>query len=228
MNMETPIVLAPPPGLKRVSHDLIGFDETKEQFEEAIAPSLRINDLLPGLNHYEPTALLLDINNLYRRADYNKFRIDYHRLKTIFDHRCDLRYCAGFSAVDRKNPDTTAWINYMYSQGYDMHVKDLKEYVDHRGNTISKGNMDMELAIEALSLSPGFGHVIIGTCDGDFVPLLKKLKEGRFRKVSVLGMTNQDRVGMNAGLIQTADYFYDLSCLKEFVELKDSKRVQRN
>lgn len=227
--METPIALAPPPKLKRdVSSDLIDYNDTKDRFEETIAPSLRINDLLPGLNHFEPTALLLDINNLYRRADYNKFRIDYNRLKTIFEHRCDLRYCAGFSAVDRKNPDTINWINYMNSQGYDMHVKDLKEYVDHRGNLIIKGNMDMELAVEAMSLSPAFSHVIIGTCDGDFVCLLKKLKEGYFRKVSVLGMTNQDRVGMNAELIKNADYFYDLARLKEFVELKDSKRVQRN
>lgn len=200
---------------------VIGAEKTRP-----LEVALEINEALPGLVRHEPTALLLDVNNLYKRANDNGFRIDYDRLKSIFEQRCDLRHCAAFSAVDRNNPSAGKWADYMVNKGYTLVVKDLKRYTNAKGEMVSKGNMDIEITIAALNLSEAFAHVIIGTCDGDFVPLLNELREGNFRKVSVLGITNSNWTGMSDTLIRSADYFYDLTAIKEHIEYTGGRHGQ--
>lgn len=188
-----------------------------------VGPELTINEALPGLVRGEPTALLLDVNNLFRVARKNDFRIDYVRLKSIFENRCDLRYCSAFSAVDRDDTGAVNWANYLADKGYTLVTKDLKRWYNDTGQLISKGNMDIEIAVAAMSLSPAFSHIVIGTCDGDFIPLIEKLREGSFRKVSVLGLRNKDWSGMSKSLVKSADNFYDLLDIKDYVSYKNSK-----
>lgn len=186
-----------------------------------LGPELQLNDLLPGLVNHEPTALLLDINNIYKRGVANNLRIDYGRLKSIFESRCDLRSCIAFSALDPNNRADYDWANYMVEQGYTLYTKDLKRYTDHEGKTVTKGNMDVEMTLYATKkLSTAFGHIIIGTCDGDFIPLVEDLKEGDFRKVSVLGMRNPNGTGMSETLVEVADNFYDMTRFADHIRYR--------
>lgn len=198
-------------------HQVYGDLKEQHEAEKIINNELIINDILPGLVRGEPTALLLDVNNLFKRARSNDFRIDYARLRSIFAHRCDLRYCAAFSSVAPHDRNATKWVSYMEYQGYSVITKDLYRYEDLAGNIITKGNMDIEMTIAAMKLNTAFAHVIIGTCDGDFSPLVTELRNDNFRKVSVLGLKDKDWSGMNDLLIRSADNFYDMSKLKEFI-----------
>ena len=193
---------------------------------QVVASALAINEALPNLITNEPTALLLDINNLYRRAAQNNFRIDYGKLKSLFEKRCDLRFCGAFSAVDRTNREAENWVKYMQGQDYVVVAKDLMRYTNDQGVLVSKGNMDIEIAIAALSLSPAFAHIVIGTCDGDFVPLIDKLREGHFRKVSVLGITNTDWSGMSDTLVRSADNFYDMAAIKDHISYSNTHHAR--
>ena len=185
---------------------------------QTVGSTLYLNESLPGLIKGEPTALLLDVNNLYKRAQANGFKIDYARLLSVFKNRCDVRYSAAYSAIDPDNTHTESWIKYMTNTGFEVITKDLKRYTDHTGSLITKGNMDVEITMGALDLDSGFGHIVIGSCDGDFVALLDRLREGKLRKVSVLGMSNEDGTGMSRSLIDAADHFYDLSGIKDFIK----------
>jgi uncharacterized LabA/DUF88 family protein len=200
------------------------FPDIKEQAhaEKVISNELIINDLLPGLVRGEATALLLDVNNLFKRAQANDFRIDYGRLMRIFGNRCDLRYCGAFSSVLAGDINATNWVSYMESQGYSVVTKDLYQYELANGAVISKGNMDVEMTIAAMKLNSAFAHVIIGTCDGDFSELIKELKTDNFRKVSVMGLKDKDWSGMSDMLIRSADNFYDMGKLKEFISYRRS------
>lgn len=191
---------------------------------QMMSSALIINDAFPNLNKHEGTALILDINNLYRRAADNNWTIDYSKLRNILMSRCDLRHFSAFSAIDRSDPGGQRWVSYMQRNGYFVSTKSLKRYTSRTsGELVAKGNMDIEITIAALSLSEAFAHVIIGTCDGDFVPLVEKLKEGHFRRVSVLGITNDNRTGMSDELVKTADNFYDLTQIKEFVSYRERR-----
>jgi uncharacterized LabA/DUF88 family protein len=202
-----------PPMVPSNMGDLSKFSD---QIQRVIPEELRISEAFPGLNLHEPTALLLDINNLYKTTQYNGFRIDFGRLKSIFEQRCDLRYCAAFSATD-PTTKSAQWVSYMENRGYDVITKPVKTFTNGSKVTV-KGNMDIELACEALTLSPAFTHVIIGTCDGDFIPLVKKLQEGHIRHVSVLGTTNEKNTNIDRNLIRQADFFYDLTKIQDIIQ----------
>lgn len=219
-----------PPRESQTPSPPIGFPDVSSIEPDAMRihmANVALNDKLPGLVQTESTAILLDINNLYKVADNNGWRIDYASLRSIFAKRCDLRHIAAFSATspasasNEEKAKSQRWLSFMRGKGYHLITKDLKRYTNKEGEIITKGNMDIEIAIEAMSLSDGFAHVILGTCDGDFIPLVEKLKEGHLRKVSVIGITSRDWTGMDQNLKAAADNFYDLSAIKDHVSLQD-------
>lgn len=209
--------------IHQVLSDMPGGISTKVDINTLVEDELNINEALPGLVRGEATALLLDINNLYKRSRSCGFRIDYGKLNMIFNNRCDLRHCAAFSAVDSQDRNAQSWVDYMNYNGYSVVTRELNRYTDQKtGQLITKGNMDIEMTIAAMKLSPAFGHVIIGSCDGDFIPLIEELREGNFRKVSVLGIKSDDASGMSESLIRSANHFYDLNEIKDFVSYHGS------
>jgi len=189
----------------------------------SISSELEINEELTGLLVNEPTALLIDINNFYRRAKDNGFKIDYLALKSIFESRCNLRYIGAFTAVDRQDPESIEWVNQMIDFGYDVVTKDLKRYSTPSGVS-TKGNMDVEIAVAAaLNVPSTYKHIILGTCDGDFVALVKTLREkDPERKVSVLGVKNVPYRGMSEDLVKAATHFYDIAAFLDHVTFKVS------
>lgn len=192
----------------------------------AVHQELLINNILPGLLTHEPTAMLLDINNLFRRADDRGFRIDYARLKTMLEQRCDLRYSAAFSAVDRNDPGADDWVNYMDKIGYDVIGRDLLQYTDQStGRRVSKGNMDVQFTIAAMKLPDTITHIILGTCDGDFTPLVKELQSNPSRRVSVLGVAGSNWAGMSRNLAKQADNFYNLSLIQEHIHYQGGRNA---
>lgn len=184
---------------------------------------LKINDAFPGLDRHEPTALLLDINNLFMRTKENGFGIDYAKLYSLFSTRCNLRLAMAFTAVDQRNPDAVNWVDYMRKKNYVVETKSLKRYTNGEGETRTKGNMDIEICLAAMDLSPSFGHIILGSCDGDFVPLVERLRIGGYRRVSVMGITNPNLTGMSRSLIDAADNFYDMALVKDLITYKDHR-----
>ena len=188
--------------------------------EPTFHDDLELNALLPGLVQGEPTALLLDTNNLFHSSKELGFRIDYAKLRNIFTNRCDLRACMAFSATDPNSADATKWVNFMTRSGYKLVTEPIKRHIDGRGRSVTKGNMDIPLTIAAMSLSPGFKHVIIGTCDGDFVPLVENLREGGMRTVSVLGMrAGSNNIAMSEALVESAKHFYNLYDMQKYISL---------
>jgi uncharacterized LabA/DUF88 family protein len=195
--------------------------------EEGLASlqeELFVNEQLPGLNLKEATALILDVNNLYKAARYHGFRIDYTKLRAMFDNRCNLRHCTAIGATNQNDPLSMDWVAYMKSAGYVLITKDLRIHTLMDGTTREKGNMDVEITIDAMGLSPAFTHIVLGTCDSDFIPLIKSLKNGKQRTVSVLGVSNNSQVSvMSSDLVKEADNFYDLSKLIDYISFEGSR-----
>lgn len=66
----------------------------------------------------------------------------------------------------------------------------------------AKGNMDIELAVDALTQSPNIDHYLLVTGDGDFIPLIRAL-QSQGKRVEVLALQN-----VAGDLQQQADYFH--------------------
>jgi uncharacterized LabA/DUF88 family protein len=207
------------------------LDETRELiFPESLDMEMMISEELPGLRMGEPTCIILDLNNLYKRARKNNFTIDYEKLYEILAKRCDLRYAAGFIATDMTENKNKRWVDWMQKAGYTMFVKDLKYHTAENGGTTTKGNMDVDITLEAKNLHTAFSHVILATCDGDFKPLVEDLQKGSFRKVSVLGINDETGRGTSRALVRSVidpenksarrGSFFNLEKLRRFIEMR--------
>jgi len=61
--------------------------------------------------------------------------------------------------------------------GYDLFLKPVKLYDQEDGNTKRKANCDVDMAFHLMKEKDNFGKVPILSGDGDFLPVLKHLKE---------------------------------------------------
>ena len=105
----------------------------------------------------EKIALFIDGANLYATAKSLGFDIDYKRLLQEFQSRGYLLRAFYYTAVieDQEYSSIRPLIDWLDYNGYTVVTKATKEFVDQTGRRKVKGNMDIELAVDAMELA---GH----------------------------------------------------------------------
>ena len=103
------------------------------------------------------------------------------------------------------------WLNY---NGFTMVTKPAKEYTDSMGRRKIKGNMDIELAVDAMGLAPHVDHIVIFSGDGDFRPLVESIQRQGVR-VSVVSTIRSHPPMISDDLRRQADNFIELEELKD-------------
>ncbi len=102
------------------------------------------------------------------------------------------------------------WLDY---NGYRVITKPTKEFTDASGRRKVKGNMDIELAVDALELAGTVDHFVLFSGDGDFRYLVEALQK-KGRKVSVASTVTTQPAMIADDLRRQADHFIELSKLK--------------
>ncbi|WP_185658112.1 MULTISPECIES: NYN domain-containing protein [unclassified Burkholderia] len=74
-------------------------------------------------------------------------------------------------------------------KGFRVTVKPLRHVADEDGTETVKSNSDLGMAVDALSESDRLDTVLVATCDGDFVEVVRALQKKGCR-VEVLGFDN--------------------------------------
>src|ERR687888_579390 len=99
-------------------------------------------------------ALFIDGANLYATAKTLGFDIDYKRLLNEFQSRGTLLRALYYTAIieDQEYSTVRPLIDWLDYNGYTVVTKGTKEFVDPAGRRRLKGNMDIELAIDAMEL----------------------------------------------------------------------------
>ena len=115
------------------------------------------------------------------------------------------------------------WLDY---NGYTMVTKPTKEFTDSLGRRKIKGNMDIELAIDAMEQSQVVDHLVIFSGDGDFTTLVEALQR-KGKKVSVVSTMSTQPPMIADDLRRQADHFIDLVTLKAEVGRDPSERPPR-
>ena len=166
----------------------------------------------------ERLALFIDGSNLYAASKALGFDIDYHKLRTEFMQRGKLLRAFYYTAVldnDEHSPirPLVDWLNY---NGYMMVTKPAKKYIDASGRQKVKGNMEIDLAVDALELAPFIDHIVLFSGDGDFRPLLAALQR-RGVRVSVVSTTRSNPPMIADELRRQADNFIELAELKNVI-----------
>ena len=166
----------------------------------------------------ERLALFIDGSNLYAAAKSLGFDIDYKLLRTEFMRRGKLLRAFYYTAVldnEEYSPirPLVDWLNY---NGFTMITKAAKEFTDSQGRRKVKGNMDIELTVNAMELAPLVDHIVLFSGDGDFRPLVESLQRQGVR-VSVVSTVRSQPPMIADELRRQADNFIELEGLRDVV-----------
>ncbi|AOF90621.1 NYN domain-containing protein [Sinorhizobium sp. RAC02] len=176
----------------------------------------------------EKIALFIDGANLYAASRTLGFDIDYRKLLKAFQKRGYLLRAYYYTALieDQEYSSIRPLIDWLDYNGYKVVTKPAKEFTDSLGRRKIKGNMDIELAIDAMEQSETVDHFVIFSGDGDFTSLVEALQR-RGRKVSVVSTMQTQPPMIADDLRRQADYFIDLGTLKAEIGRDPSERPQR-
>jgi len=173
-------------------------------------------------------ALFIDGANLYATTKTLGFDIDYKRLLKEFQSRGTLVRAFYYTALveDQEYSSIRPLIDWLDYNGYRVVTKPTKEFVDSAGRRKVKGNMDIELAIDALELSPYIDHMVLFSGDGDFRSLVEAMQR-RGVRVSVASTVTTQPPMVADELRRQADEFLDLSQLASKIGRDPVDRPQR-
>lgn len=176
----------------------------------------------------EKMALFIDGANLYATAKALGFDIDYKRLLGMFRAKGFLMRALYYTALaeDQEYSSIRPLVDWLDYNGYTMVTKPTKEYTDSFGRRKIKGNMDIELTVDAMRLSPSLDHVILFTGDGDFRALVAALQMNG-KRVSVVSTLQTQPAMVADELRRQADQFIDLADLEEHICRDPALRAAR-
>jgi uncharacterized LabA/DUF88 family protein len=164
----------------------------------------------------ERIALFIDGANLYATAKSLGFDIDYKRLLGVFQEKGQLVRAYYYTALaeDQEYSSIRPLIDWLDYNGYTMITKPTKEFTDASGRRKVKGNMDIELAVDAMELSEYLDHIVLFSGDGDFRSLVEALQH-KGKRVSVVSTLKTQPPMIADELRRQADNFIDITSLKE-------------
>jgi uncharacterized LabA/DUF88 family protein len=174
-------------------------------------------------------ALFIDGANLYATAKSLGFDIDYKRLLALFQSQGRLLRALYYTALaeDQEYSSIRPLIDWLDYNGYSMVTKPTKEFTDASGRKKIKGNMDIELTVDAMELSEHLDHVILFSGDGDFRSLVQALQQ-KGKRVSVVSTMNTQPPMVSDELRRQADQFIDLADLEEKICRVGNESHQRD
>ena len=169
--------------------------------------------------HFYPTeriALFVDGANLYATAKALGFDIDYKRLLALFRTKGQLVRALYYTALaeDQEYSSIRPLVDWLDYNGYMMVTKPTKEFTDSFGRRKIKGNMDIELTVDAMRLAEKLDHIVLFTGDGDFRALVAALQQSG-RRVSVISTLQTQPPMVADELRRQADQFIDLADLED-------------
>jgi uncharacterized LabA/DUF88 family protein len=120
-------------------------------------------------------ALFIDGANLYAATKALGFDIDYKRLLKEFQSRGSLVRAYYYTAIieDQEFSSIRPLIDWLDYNGYTVVTKATKEFIDASGRRKVKGNMDIELAVDAMELAEHVDQIVLFSGDGDFRSLVE-------------------------------------------------------
>jgi uncharacterized LabA/DUF88 family protein len=176
----------------------------------------------------EKTALFIDGANLYATAKTLGFDIDYKRLLREFQSRGYLLRAFYYTAVieDQEYSSIRPLIDWLDYNGYTVVTKATKEFIDQTGRRKVKGNMDIELAVDAMEIAGHIDHMVLFSGDGDFRCLVEAVQRRGVRVTVVSTVTSQPPMVADE-LRRQADIFVDIVELQSKIGRDPADRPPR-
>jgi uncharacterized LabA/DUF88 family protein len=170
-------------------------------------------------------ALFIDGANLYATAKTLGFDIDFKRLLHEFQSRGTLVRALYYTAIYENSEFSSIrplidWLGY---NGYIVVTKIAKEFTDASGHRKLKGNLDIELAVDAMDLAEHIDQMVLFSGDGNFRSLVDAVQR---RGVRVTVVSTLSPAMIADELRRQSDVFIDLADLQSKLG-RDARPFQR-
>jgi uncharacterized LabA/DUF88 family protein len=154
-------------------------------------------------------AIFIDGSNLFYAALQLGIEIDYTRLLCQLTPNARLLRAFVYTGVDRTNEKQQGFLLWMRRNGYRVITKDLVQLPDGS----KKANLDVEIAVDMLTLSSYVDTAILVSGDGDLAYAVNAIayRGVRVAVVSLRSMTSDS-------LINVADHYIDLDTIKQNIQ----------
>jgi uncharacterized LabA/DUF88 family protein len=156
--------------------------------------------------HRGRVAVFIDGNNLFHAARFHNIDIDYNKLLRLLLGDGRLLRAFFYTGVDAGAERQQGFLLWMRRNGFRVVQKELKTFYDGT----RKANLDVEIAVDMLSLAGRYDTAVLVSGDEDFVYALNAIAYKGCR-VEVAGF----RSNTAPRLIDVADYFIDLGDIAE-------------
>lgn len=177
--------------------------------------------------HFDPTnnvswqfgyrgrvAVFIDGNNLFHAARFHNLDIDYNKLLRVLLGDGRLLRAFFYTGVDTGAERQQGFLLWMRRNGFRVIQKELKTFYDGT----RKANLDVEIAVDMLSLAGRYDTAVLVSGDEDFVYAVNAVAYKGCR-VEIAGF----RSNTAPKLIDVADYFIDLGEIAEKVRKEISQ-----
>jgi uncharacterized LabA/DUF88 family protein len=160
-------------------------------------------------------ALFVDGTNLHSTARALGFDIDYKRLLREFQSRGTVLRAFYYTAVveDQEYTAIRPLIDWLDYNGYTVVTKAAKEFIDASGRRKVKGNMDIDIAVDAMEIAGHVDQIVLFSGNGDFCPMVEAVKR-RGVSVTVVSTIASQPPMLADELRRKADVFIDLAELQ--------------
>ncbi len=159
------------------------------------------NNVSWQLGHRGRVAVFIDGNNLFHAARFHNIDIDYNKLLRVLLGDGRLLRAFFYTGVDVGAERQQGFLLWMRRNGFRVVQKELKTFYDGT----RKANLDVEIAVDMLSLAGYYDTAILVSGDEDFVYAVNAVAYKGCR-VEIAGF----RSNTAPKLIDVADYFIDL------------------
>ncbi len=164
--------------------------------------------------HRGRVAVFIDGNNLFHAARFHNLDIDYNKLLRVLLGDGRLLRAFFYTGVDAGAERQQGFLLWMRRNGFRVVQKELKTFFDGT----RKANLDVEIAVDMLSLAGQYDTAVLVSGDEDFVYALNAVAYKGCR-VEVAGF----RSNTAPHLIDVADFFIDLGEIAELVSKESSE-----
>lgn len=158
--------------------------------------------------HRGRVAVFIDGNNLFHAARFHSIDIDYNKLLRILLGDGRLLRAFFYTGVDAGAERQQGFLLWMRRNGFRVVQKELKTFYDGT----RKANLDVEIAVDMLSLAGRYDTAVLVSGDEDFVYAINAVAYKGCR-VEVAGF----RSNTAPRLIDVADFFIDLGEISELI-----------
>jgi uncharacterized LabA/DUF88 family protein len=175
------------------------------------------NNISWQLGNRGRVAVFIDGNNLFHAARYHNIDIDYNKLLRVLLGDGRLLRAFFYTGVDVGAERQQGFLLWMRRNGFRVIHKELKTFYDGT----RKANLDVEIAVDMLSLAGRYDTAVLVSGDEDFVYAVNAVAYKGCR-VEVAGF----RSNTAPKLIDVADYFIDLGEIADKVR-KEASHAHR-